>query len=58
MNAFEDSDIAKNVKLSGAEATDMIKFGLAPYFHENIFSELNHSSFYTLYFDQPSTKPM
>ena len=55
--AFHNSKIAKNIKLLEAKAWYLIKFNLALYFKEKIFSELSTCrAFYVLYFDETSTK--
>ena len=55
--AFHDSKIAKNIKLSEAMARYLTKFDLALYVKEKILSELSTCrAFYTLYFDETSTK--
>lgn len=55
--AFDDSNVAKNVKLSETKARYVVKFGLAPYFRKQILSDLlSSSSFICLYFDETTTK--
>lgn len=52
--AFGDSEIAKNVKLSGTKARYVVKFGLAPYFKKKIFSD--YTGHFVVHFDETTTK--
>lgn len=55
--AFEDSAIAKHIKLSDAKARYLTKFGIAPYLRQKIFSDVDESeAFFTLHFDESTTK--
>lgn len=51
---FEDSTIAKNVKLSEKKIRYVINFGLAPYFRSHLFRDISNS-FYVLHFDETTT---
>lgn len=52
---FEDSDIAKGIKLSDKKARYMLNFGLAPYFKSLLFKDITES-YYVIHFDETTTK--
>ena len=52
---FEDSDIAKRIKLSDKKVRYIINFGLAPYFKAEILKDIGESNF-VIHFDETTTK--
>ena len=55
--AFDDSEIAKHVKLGDAKARYVTKFGLAPYFRKRIYDDvISSATYFTLYFDETTTR--
>jgi len=52
MRMFPDSDIASKFRLGADKMAYIVKFGLAPYFYEELVSELNFAEHYVIAFDE------
>jgi len=53
---FPDSDIAKKFQLSSTKIAYIIRFGLAPYFHSKLLSEVKKCDHFVLAFDESLNK--
>ena len=53
---FPDSDIAKKFQLSSTKMAYIIRFGLAPYFHSKLLSEVKKCNHFVLAFDESLDK--
>ena len=52
MTMFPDSDIASKFRLGADKMAYIVKFGLAPYFYEELVSELKVAEHYVIAFDE------
>jgi hypothetical protein len=53
---FLDSDVARKLRLGADKMAYIVKFGLAPYFHEQLLSELNKAEHFVHAFDESMNK--
>lgn len=52
---FDDSDVAKGIKLSDKKVRYVVNFGLAPFFKTEILKDIGES-FFAIHFDETTTK--